>query len=339
MSAATLIVTDESNLGSIEQQAARAAGFFDKGTMRLADSKPREQPPLGSFSVSSELANEIVRRSGRTLLQLRQAASRDSVFKPQELSGVTVTITTKVIREIKQSENVAGLLEGRDPKLKNEVVIFTAHYDHLGVGSDGVVYHGADDDGSGTATILELAEAFAKNQMKPKRSLLFITVAGEEKGLLGSEYYVHNPVLALNQTIANLNIDMVGRIDRKYEDLKNPNYVYVIGSDKISTELDSVLKVANRESEDLVLDYTYNNDSDPQQLYRRSDHFNFARNGVPIVFFFTGFHPDYHRPTDTVDKIMFDKMARIGRLVYYVGWKTANFPRQFQKNVKSSVYQ
>jgi len=187
--------------------------------------------------------------------------------------------------------------------------------------------------------ILELAEAYVTNPVKPKRSLLFLTVAGEEKGLLGSEYYVSNPAIPLEKTVANLNIDMIGRVDKKYEAMKTDNYVYVIGSDKISTQLDSVLKVANKESENLTLDYQYNDDNDPNQFYRRSDHYNFARNGIPIVFFFTGVHEDYHRPTDTVDKILFDRMARIGRLIYTVGWKVATMPRPFVKDGKPSVYQ
>lgn len=165
-----------------------------------------------------------------------------------------------------------------------------------------------------------------------------MTVAGEEKGLLGSRYYVTHPVIPLDKTIANINTDMIGRTDKKHDDLGERNYTYVIGSDKISTELDSVLKAANAESENLSLDYTFNDERDPNQFYRRSDHFNFARNGIPVVFFFTGVHADYHRPTDTADKIMFDKMERIARLIFYTGWKVADFDRLFAKNVALSGY-
>ena len=202
----------------------------------------------------------------------------------------------------------------------------------------GVVYPGADDDGSGTVTVLELAQAFAANPAKPRRSLLFMAVVGEEKGLWGSDWYVKHPVIPLEKTIADLNTDMIGRVDKKYDDLKNPNYVYVIGSDKISTQLDSVLKLSNKQSENLILDYTYNDDKDPEQFYRRSDHYNFARNGVPIVFFFAGVHADYHKPTDTIDKILFPRMERIVRLIYTTGWQVANAKTGLAKNVGSSMF-
>lgn len=339
-SLATLVINEDELSGTIEQQAARLSGFLDKGTMRLASSTRggRPRPPAGppTLLVSTQLADNLLKSAGLTVARLKQ---QSGAWTKAILTGSSATIDLKVAREIKQSENVLGLLEGNDPKLKEEVVVFSAHYDHVGVGPDGAIFHGADDDGSGTSTILELAEAYVTNPVKPKRSLLFLTVSGEEKGLLGSEYYVSNPIIPLEKTVANLNIDMVGRVDKKYEAMKMDHYVYVIGSDKISTQLDSVLKVANRESENLTLDYQYNDDNDPNQFYRRSDHYNFARNGIPIIFFFTGVHDDYHRPTDTVDKILFDRMARIGRLIYTVGWKTANMPRPFVKDGKPSVYQ
>jgi Zn-dependent M28 family amino/carboxypeptidase len=339
-SLATFVINEDALSGTIEQQAARLSGFLDKGTMRLVSSTRggRPRPSAGPLAllVSTQLADELLKPAGLTVAQLKLQAGSWTKAIP---TGSSATIDLKVSREVKQSENVLGLLEGSDPKLKEEVVVFSAHYDHIGIGPDGAIFHGADDDGSGTSAILELAEAYVTNPVKPKRSLLFLAFSGEEKGLLGSEYYVSNPAIPLQKTIANLNIDMVGRVDKKYEAMKTDNYVYVIGSDKISTQLDSVLKVANKESENLTLDYQFNDDNDPNQFYRRSDHYNFARNSIPIIFFFTGIHDDYHRPTDTVDKILFDRMARIGRLVYTVGWKTANMPRPFVKDGKSSVYQ
>lgn len=252
---------------------------------------------------------------------------------PTFIDDATITIELKIIRETRQTENVAGILRGSDPLLKNQVVAITAHYDHLGKSKDGVIYPGADDDGSGTATVLELAEAFVKNPVKPKYSLLFMTVAGEEKGLLGSQYYVNHPFIPLNRIIADLNIDMIGRIDTVYEARKDTNYIYVIGSDKISPELDSLLLVANEESENLELDHQYNNEYESEQLYRRSDHYNFAKNGIPIVFFFDGFHADYHKPTDTVDKILFNRIKRIGHLIYNLGWKLANLDQPLTKKL------
>jgi Zn-dependent M28 family amino/carboxypeptidase len=266
-------------------------------------------------------------------------AFKDSVFSPLTFDDAEVSINTSVVKEERDAENVVGLLEGSDPVLKKQVVVFSAHFDHLGVGENGAIYHGADDDGSGTSMVMDLALAFSKNPVRPKRSLLFLTVSGEEKGLLGSSYYTTHPIIPLDETIADFNTDMIGRTDTSHERAGNVPYTYMIGSDKISTELDSVLQVANKETENIQLDYTYDSPNDPNHFYSRSDHYNFAKRGVPVAFFFTGVHADYHRPTDTVDKIMFDRIVKIGHLVYYAGWKTANFDRMFTKNVKSSEYQ
>jgi Zn-dependent M28 family amino/carboxypeptidase len=269
---------------------------------------------------------------------LRETAIQDTGFAPVSLSQTSLTIDLRSAREMKTTENVVGFLEGSDPKLKEEVVVFTAHYDHMGLGAGGSIYYGADDDGSGTVAVIELAQAFAANPIRPKRSLVFMTVVGEEKGLWGSDWYVKHPIIPLEKTIADLNIDMIGRMDKKYEELKNPNYVYVIGSDKISTQLDSLLKLSNKESENIVLDYTYNDDKDPKQYYRRSDHYKFAERGVPVVFFFTGEHDDYHKVTDTVDKVLFERMERIVRMIYYTGWKVANKKGGLSKNAGSTMF-
>jgi Zn-dependent M28 family amino/carboxypeptidase len=274
--------------------------------------------------VSPELAETVLKPSGKSLKQLRDEALLDQSFTPVFIDNANITVASKVIRETKQTENVLGFLPGTDPDLKPQVVVFTAHYDHLGISRTGVLYPGADDDGSGAVTILELAKAFAANPIKPKRSLLFMTVVGEEKGLFGSKYYTNNPIIPLDKTTADLNIDMIGRIDTTHEANKDTNYTYVIGSDKISLELDSLLHIANNESSHLKLDYTYNGENDPERFYYRSDHYNFAKNGIPVIFFFDGMHRDYHKPTDTVDKILFERMAKIGRLIYDLGWRLAN---------------
>ena len=335
---AVLVVTDEEGPFSQSEVFSRITSRTGRGRMTLkGTTTPRVRLPL-TFFVSPGFAQGLLQDHGLSLKQLRERAIKDSVFSPVFLENTTTTVHSKSVVETRQSENVAGFLEGSDAKLKDEILVFTAHYDHLGVGSDGAIFHGADDDGSGTSTVLELAEAFVKNPVKPRRSVLFMTVAGEEKGLLGSRYYVTHPIFPLEKTISNLNTDMIGRTDKKHDDLKEVNYTYVIGSDKISTELDSVLKVANAESENLAFDYTFNDERDPNQFYRRSDHFNFAKNGIPVVFFFTGVHVDYHRPTDTIDKIMFDKMERIARVIYYTGWKIANRDKMFPKNVATSGY-
>jgi Zn-dependent M28 family amino/carboxypeptidase len=220
------------------------------------------------------------------------------------------------------SENVLGFVEGSD--LKDEILIVTAHYDHLGKVGD-VIFYGADDDGSGTTALLMMAEAFSKAKEKgegPRRSILFMPVSAEEKGLLGSKFYSENPLFPLENTVANLNIDMIGRIDEPHEG--NPDYVYIIGSDFLSTDLHAINETQNKLHTKLELDYTFNSIDDPNNFYRRSDHYNFAKNGIPVIFYFNGVHEDYHQPSDTVDKINFNKLSKITRLIYYTSWDIAN---------------
>jgi Zn-dependent M28 family amino/carboxypeptidase len=224
------------------------------------------------------------------------------------------------------AENVLGFIEGTEKP--QEVLVLTAHYDHLGKkGAD--IYNGADDDGSGTTTLLELAQAFALAQKEgngPKKSVLFMAVSGEEKGLLGSEFYTDNPVFPLENTIADLNIDMIGRIDKFHA--PDSNYVYIIGSDKLSTELHEISENTNATYTGMKLDYKYNDERDPNRFYYRSDHYNFAKNRIPVIFYFTGVHEDYHQPTDTVEKIMFGKMQNIARLIFHTAWELVNRPQR-----------
>ena len=227
------------------------------------------------------------------------------------------------------TENVIGFVEGSDPILKNEVVVISAHYDHLG-SKDGDIYYGADDNGSGTAALIELASAFqhAKNDGKqPKRSILFIAFTGEELGLLGSSYYTDNPLIPLENTVANLNIDMIGRKTATYE-TDSLLMVYMIGADRLSIQLDSLIKSSNSQYTNMVLDEKYNDVNDPDNLYYRSDHYNFAKNNIPSCFFFGGFHDDYHQPTDTIEKISFQKIAQISKLVFHTAWKIADAPNR-----------
>ncbi len=222
------------------------------------------------------------------------------------------------------TENVLGLLKGSEKP--EEYVIITSHYDHVGI-IDGEIHNGADDDGSGTTTVLEIAQAFAEAAKKgkgPKRSIVFMTVTGEEKGLLGSQYYTDfAPVFPLENTVTNLNIDMVGRVDEAHKD--KPNYVYLIGSDKLSQKLhDLSEKVKETYDSSMEFDYTYNDENDPNRFYYRSDHYNFAKNNIPIIFYFNGTHPDYHKPTDTVEKINFDIMENRARIIFHTAWVVAN---------------
>ena len=221
------------------------------------------------------------------------------------------------------SENVVAFIKGSE--FPEEIVVISAHYDHVGMDADGNIYNGADDDGSGTVSILEIAEAFKEAQndgYQPRRSILFLHVTGEEKGLLGSDYYTKNPIFPLENTVTDLNTDMIGRIDPKHED--NPNYIYLIGSDKLSTQLHELSEEVNNKYTQFDLDYTYNDENDPNRFYYRSDHYNFAKHNIPVIFYFNGTHADYHQPTDTPDKIEYDLMARRAQLIFYTAWEVAN---------------
>ena len=237
---------------------------------------------------------------------------------------VPASFMNKLIRsgKLKDSENVLAYIEGSEKS--DEIIVISAHLDHVGV-EKGAIYNGADDDGSGTVAILEIAEAFQRAQMEgngPKRSILFLHVTGEEKGLLGSRYYTKNPIFPLANTIANLNIDMIGRIDERH--LENPNYIYLIGSDKLSSELHVISEETNKKYIQMDLDYKYNDDNDPNRFYYRSDHYNFAKVNIPIIFYFNGTHEDYHRPTDTPDKINYELLESRTRLIFHTAWELAN---------------
>ena len=222
------------------------------------------------------------------------------------------------------ASNVIGVIEGSDKK--DEYLFLTAHYDHLGK-KDDVIYYGADDDGSGTVSVIEMAEAFAKAKAEgngPRRTVVFMTVSGEEEGLWGSQYYSEHPVFPLDKTTADLNTDMIGRIDGERFSEKEQNYIYVIGNDKLSSDLGPITQEVNNKYTKLELDNRYNLPGDPERIYYRSDHYNFAKNGVPIIFYFDGIHKDYHKPTDTVDKINFELMQKRVRLIFLTAWEMAN---------------
>ena len=225
-------------------------------------------------------------------------------------------------KTIKDSENVVAYIKGSQKP--NEVVVISAHLDHIGK-RNGRIYNGADDDGSGTVAILEIAQAFqqaVKEGNGPKRSILFLHVTAEEKGLLGSKYYVEHPIFPLVNTVANLNIDMIGRIDERHQN--NPNFIYLIGADKLSSELHVLSEKINKKFINLNLDYTYNDERDPNRFYYRSDHYNFAKYNIPIIFYFNGTHDDYHRETDTPDKINYDLLETRTRLIFHTAWEIAN---------------
>jgi hypothetical protein len=224
--------------------------------------------------------------------------------------------------DLKASENVLAFIKGTEKP--EEIIIISAHLDHEGI-KDGEIYNGADDDGSGSMAILEIAEAFkmaVKDGKGPKRSILFLHVTGEEKGLLGSKYYTENPIFPLSNTVCNLNIDMIGRVDDLHK--KDSNYIYLIGSDKLSTTLHKVSDSVNTKYTNINLDYRYNAENDPNRFYYRSDHYNFAKQNIPVIFYFNGTHEDYHRPSDTADKIEYDLLAKRTRLIFHTAWEVAN---------------
>lgn len=219
------------------------------------------------------------------------------------------------------SENILAFIEGTEKP--EEIIVISAHYDHVGT-TAGEIYNGADDDGSGTVALMEIAQGFqmAKNKGNgPKRSILILHVTGEEHGLLGSKYYVQNPIFPLANTVANLNIDMIGRSDAANS---GKNYVYVIGSEMLSTELKKINEAANKETVNLELNYKYDDPKDPERLYYRSDHYNFAKNNIPIAFYFDGIHEDYHQPTDDPEKIDYELLQKRTKLIFSTAWKLAN---------------
>ncbi|MBL0146170.1 MAG: M28 family peptidase [Chitinophagaceae bacterium] len=231
----------------------------------------------------------------------------------------------KKYRTTINASNVVGIVEGSDKK--DEYVFVTGHYDHLGK-HDGKIYYGADDDGSGTVAVIMMAEAFAKAKADgkgPRRTMVFMTVSGEEKGLWGSEYYSDHPFFPIEKTTVDLNIDMIGRIDTERKKDDTLNYVYVVGHDKISSDLPVINEGENNKYTNLTLDYKFDDPADPNRIYFRSDHYNFARKGIPVLFFYDGMlKADYHKPTDTVDKITWDLYEKRARMIFYTAWEMAN---------------
>jgi len=273
-----------------------------------------------TFIISEKTAEAI---TGAGWAEMKEKGKKEQL-KPAVFPANTAIEFQKKTQFL-QSSNVLGIIEGSDKK--DEWLIITAHYDHLGKRGD-VIYYGADDDGSGTVSVIEMAEAFVKAKAAgkgPRRSILFMTVSGEEKGLWGSEYYSDNPTIPLDKITANLNIDMIGRTDTERMKPDTLNYVYVVGDDKLSSDLKPISEAANAKYTKLVLDYKYNDPNDKDRIYYRSDHYNFARKGIPIIFYYDGMlKADYHKPTDTPDKINYTLLAKRAQLVFYTAWEMAN---------------
>lgn len=223
---------------------------------------------------------------------------------------------------LNDSENIWAFIEGTEKP--EEIVVVSAHYDHIGI-KNGEICNGADDDGSGTAGIMEIAAAFQRAKKEghgPKRSILILHVTGEEHGLHGSRFYSENPLFPLANTVADVNIDMIGRRDTFHPNTNN--YIYLIGSDYLSTDLYNICEDVNKKNNFLTIDYKYNDKKDPNRFYYRSDHYNFAKNGIPVVFLFNGTHEDYHKPTDEIDKIEFDALTVRTKYAFAIAWEIAN---------------
>lgn len=327
--AKAVIMISEKDESGFEQEMRRRS-VMDRRFNRMT-LKPAEEALSNNavFVVSEKTGASLLKTSPEKLSSLKSKLNSGSRISAKKRPSGVVSIKAERIAKVIETENVAGFIEGSDKK--EEIIVLTAHLDHIGVNPDGQINNGADDDGSGVVSILELAEAFSKAKNDghgPRRSILFMTVTGEEKGLLGSAYYSENPLFPLKNTVANLNIDMLGRVDDAHKD--DHKYVYLIGSDKLSSELHMIGEEVNTQHIGYKLDYTFNDPNDPNRFYYRSDHYNFAKKGIPVVFYFTGVHEDYHRPGDTVDKILFDKQAPIVKLVFYTAWELANRPERIK---------
>jgi hypothetical protein len=246
-------------------------------------------------------------------------------------------VATKTVNTL-ESSNVVGIIPGSDKK--DEYVVLSAHYDHLGKKGD-IIWYGADDDGSGTVSVMQMAEAFATAAKKgkgPRRTMVFLIVSGEEKGLLGSDYYSEHPIYPMDKTTADLNTDMVGRVDTERQSADSLNYVYVIGHDKLSTDLPIINEAANKKSSNITLDYKYDDPADKNMIYYRSDHYNFAKKGVPILFFYDGMLlADYHKPTDTIEKINFELMQKRVLMIYYTACEITNRDEMLKRDLKLNM--
>ncbi len=326
----TVLIVEPNLRERITRTRRRAAGE----TLTLAQ-KTRTKTP-NTLYISLDMARSIIGKSRKNFVRNLNRITQVGVGRPVHLP-VKMKINQHLTRNVLYTKNLVGVIPGTDSILKDQYIALTAHYDHLGKRGK-TIFHGADDNGSGTSAVLEILETIAemkRENLGPRRSILCIFFTAEEKGLLGSAYYSQNPTVPLSQITANVNVDMIGRIDKKHE--KDAHYIYVIGSDRLSTDLHKINETTNSTYTHLYLDYTYNEKTDPNRFYYRSDHYNFAKHGIPSIFFFSGVHEDYHKPTDTVDKIMFDKYTAVTRHIFYTVWELAVRNKKIVVDVKDTT--
>lgn len=323
------------NWEGLKAQTLRQSG------LRMRGSSAR---PIPTLTLAPAVAESVFRGEKASYTDLIQATESTAEPEPFGLSdSKRLAFHVAVNLNEMTTQNVVAICRGSDPRLSAEYVAIGAHYDHVGVSTSGDgdrIFNGADDDGSGTVAVLEMAHAFAVGP-KPKRSILFVWHAGEERGLWGSRYFVDNPTVPVEAIVAQLNIDMIGRSKRPGDEnprnarLTDSDSIYVVGSYKLSKDLGDLCRQTNERLYKLNFDYHYDAPNDPENIYARSDHYNYALKGIPIAFFFDGVHEDYHRPTDHADKIDYAKMEKVTRTIYATAFALATAPTRPRLDTKS----
>jgi hypothetical protein len=332
---AVLTITDATTSQNWDQQRLRSLQP-SRAVVEKFTTQPGGAPPVPAVIMSMKMATALFegeKYDAATLASRSQNGEQIPAFDLNSTKHITITVAAKT--EHPMTQNVVAVWGGGDPVLKNEYVALGAHYDHIGICAPGTadpICNGADDDGSGTTALLGMAEAISHAKQRPKRSVLFVWHCGEEKGLWGSRYFTDYPTIPLTQIVAQLNIDMIGRskkdgdTDPRNKDLTGPNAIYVIGSTMMSTELGKLSQDVNKAFLNLTYDVKYDDPADPNRFFFRSDHYNYARKGIPIIFFFDGVHEDYHRPGDEPQKIDYQKMEKVARTIYMTLWEVADLP-------------
>jgi hypothetical protein len=323
---AVLIVNDpKSGFRSFNESNPGIADYLST-TISMNDAGPAIMPNMVSvFFVHSDVIDKLLEGSGKNLKDIQSEIDRTLKPNSFEIKGKTLEMKMLTIKEEKQIANVAAYIEGSDPDLKNELIVFCAHSDHLGENSNGEIFYGADDNASGCAALAELAEAYSQLETPPRRSILFLWVTAEEVGLYGSKYYSDNPLFPLENTIANINIDMLGRTVSPEDDesmVSGDDEVFLLGGLQSAELLDIAKSIASENS--IELDLSANIPDHPENLFQRSDHFNFVTKDIPVLFYSTGLHADYHTSEDITEKLDFRKMEKLCRMIFDVGYELAN---------------
>jgi hypothetical protein len=310
---------------------------FSLSPSRLRLEKPKQSGAnIPVIYASEKMVKAILEGERLDYETIRKQAAEGALGEGFDLgAGKQASFNVNAKVDMAITQNVVGVIEGADPILKKEYVAVGAHYDHVGMAKNAEgdkIYNGADDDGSGTVATMAIAQAVAKSPVRPRRSVIFVWHAGEEKGLWGSEFFTANPTVPIEQIVTQLNIDMIGRSKKDGDhnpankDLTGPNELYIIGSKMMSTDLGNLSQEVNNSYLKLAFNYKYDDPNDSERFFYRSDHFNYARKGVPIIFFFSGVHEDYHGLADTADKIDYQKMEKVARTVFAMMWRLANAP-------------